>query len=65
MEMSFDNLLCGNKLKKVDNVKFLGVIIDDQVTWEPQIEHLKEKLLACIIIIKRISSGNLFQNLST
>ena len=46
--------LNGSKLKKVDKVKFLGVIIDDRLTWEPQIEHLKEKLNSSIIVIKRI-----------
>ncbi|NRB82093.1 MAG: hypothetical protein HRU38_26155 [Saccharospirillaceae bacterium] len=44
----------GCKLKKVDKVKFLGVIIDDKLTWEPQIEHLKEKLNSSIVVIKRI-----------
>ena len=43
------------KLKKVDKVKFLGVIIDDKLNWEPQIEHLAEKLNSSIIMIKRIS----------
>ena len=43
------------KLKKVDRVKFLGVIIDDKLNWEPQIEHLAEKLNSSIIMIKRIS----------
>ena len=40
---------CGNenvikignqKLKKVDQVKFLGIIIDDKLNWEPHIDHL-------------------------
>ena len=43
-----------HKLKKVDKVKFLGVIIDDKLSWEPQIEHLTEKLNSSIVMIKRI-----------
>ena len=43
-------------LKQVTTVKFLGVIIDDQLTWEPHIEHLKVKLISSIIIIKRIKN---------
>ena len=46
--------LCGKKLKKVDKVKFLGVIIDDQLNWEAQINHLETKLNFSIIMIKRI-----------
>ena len=39
----------GHKLKKVDKVKFLGVIIDDKLNWEAHIEHLKAKLYLSII----------------
>ena len=46
--------LANYKLKKVDKVKFLGVIIDDKLTWEAQVEHLKEKLKLGIVVIKRI-----------
>ena len=53
---STENVLkiSNHKFKKVDKVKFLGVIIDDKLSWEPQIEHLTEKLNSGIIIIKRI-----------
>ena len=29
-----------HKLKKVDKVKFLGVIIDDKLNWEAQIDNI-------------------------
>ena len=44
----------GQKIKQVDKVKFLGVIIDENLTWDDQIKHLKKKLLATIVLIKRI-----------
>ena len=48
-------LKLGNKkLKKVDKVKFLGVIIDDKFNWEPHIQHMTQKLKSSIIMIKRI-----------
>ena len=46
--------IADHKLKKVDKVKFLGVIIDEKLNWEPQIEHITEKLNSSIIMIKRI-----------
>ena len=46
--------LAGNTLLKVDKVKFLGVIIDDELSWNHHINHLKEKLNSSINIIKRI-----------
>ena len=46
--------LANHTLTRVDKVKFLGVIIDDKLTWESQIEHLKEKLNSSITVIKRI-----------
>ena len=41
-------------LKRVTKAKFLGVMIDDQLTWDAQMEYLKEKLLSSIVVIKRI-----------
>ena len=57
-EQEFQKSLKVNNLplKQVTTVKFLGVIIDDQLTWEPHIEHLKVKLISSIIIIKRIKN---------
>ena len=46
--------LAGNKIRKVDKVKFLGVMIDENLTWEAQVEHLKVKLNLSIVVIKRI-----------
>ena len=42
------------KFKKVDKVKFLGVIIDDMLNWEPHIDHITQKLNSSIVMIKRI-----------
>ena len=44
-----------HKLKKVDKVKFLGVIIDDKLNWESQIENIITKLTLSIVMIKRIT----------
>ena len=44
----------GQKVKKVDKVKFLGVIIDENLTWDDQIKHVENKLLATIVLIKRV-----------
>ena len=44
----------GQKIKQVDKVKFLGVIIDENLTWDDQIKHLENNLLATIVLIKRI-----------
>ena len=44
----------GKKIKQVDKIKFLGVIIDENLTWDDQIKHLENKLLATIVLIKRI-----------
>ena len=46
--------LANHRLKRVTEVKFLGVIIDENISWEPQINHLKKKLISSIIVIKQI-----------
>ena len=54
------NLKLGNfTMKKVKEVKFLGVIIDDELSWGPQINYLREKLISSIVIIKRIKNSSL------
>ena len=42
------------KLKKVDKARFLGVIIDEKLTWDDHMNYLESKLLSCIATIKRI-----------
>ena len=42
------------KVKKVDKIKFLGVIIDDQLSWDDQIKHVENKLLSTIVLVKRL-----------
>ena len=46
--------LANHRLTRVTEVKFLGIIKDEQISWEPQINHLKKKLISSIIVIKRI-----------
>ena len=42
--------LANHNLKHVTNVKFLGVIIDDELSWVPQIDQLKGKLLSSLVL---------------
>ena len=42
------------KVKQLDKIRFLGVIIDDKLTWGAQIELLENKLISTIVLIKRI-----------
>ena len=44
-----------HKLKKVDKVRFLGIMIDEKLSWEPHIEHLVSKLNMKIVMLKRIT----------
>ena len=46
--------LNGMKIKQVPSIKFLGVILDDKLTWIPHIEYLNNKLKSCIGAIKCI-----------
>lgn len=46
--------LNGVKLNKVQSTKFLGVVIDERMSWEPHLDNLASKLNSCIVTIKRI-----------
>ena len=50
----FSLKLCGKKLKHVSEVKFLGVVIDENLNWEAHIEYLQKKLKLSIVMLKRI-----------
>lgn len=32
------------KIKKVNSARFLGVVIDDNLTWDDHLEYLENKL---------------------
>ena len=44
----------GNKIKKTNKARFLGMIIDENLSWDMHIEQLEQKLNSAIITIKRI-----------
>ena len=46
--------LSGTQLTRVEQVRFLGVIIDNELSWEPHLEKLNAKLASSIAVIKRI-----------
>ena len=49
--------LNGHKIKQVTCIKFLGIILDENLSWVPHIEYLCKKLSSCIGAIKRIKEA--------
>ena len=45
--MTYNIHINNSELKKVTNTKFLGVIIDENLTWEQHIKALSKKLASC------------------
>ncbi len=37
------------KIPQVTSTKFLGVLIDDQLSWQNHIDHLENKLKGCLV----------------
>ena len=50
-------LINGQKVKQVSTIKFLGVVIDENLTWLPQIEGLRKKLLMCLGTLYRVRTS--------
>ena len=44
----------GNKIAKVNNTKYLGVVIDDQLSWAPHVKYLMKKLQSIIGALCRL-----------
>ena len=42
------------KIRKTNSARFLGIIIDENLSWDMHLEHLEQKLNSAIITIKRI-----------
>ena len=43
------------KIKEVKEIKFLGVTIDNKLSWDTHITYLAKKLIAMVAVINRIS----------
>ena len=50
----------GNKIKKTNKAIFLGVIIDENLTWDLHFEHLEQKLNSTIIGKHFFRKANLY-----
>jgi len=46
--------LCNNNLQRVDKTKFLGIIIDEHLTWKNHIDYITKKIMKSIGIVCRI-----------
>ena len=49
--------LDGSDIKKVDQVKSLGIIIDENLTWDEQYKHVKGKMSAGLSALKRLKNN--------
>ena len=59
-------LLNGRAVKQVLETKFLGVIIEENLSWRPQIDSVSRKLASCIgALYPSIASRTLSLKLST
>ena len=45
----------GDEIERVDNAKFLGVYIDETLTWSNHIKVIANKIAKNIGVIRRIS----------
>ena len=44
----------GEKIKRVDHTKSLGLIIDDRLSWSKHFEEISRKVSSCIGALKRV-----------
>ena len=49
----FDILVSSEKLKRVKNQKFLGIIFDDKLMWKDHINSIISKLNSCLGVSRR------------
>ena len=54
LNSSFKIKLDGKRLLPTTSVKYLGVLLDEHLTWSPQILHVQMKLNRAIGIISKL-----------
>lgn len=47
-------MIGGQSIERVNQMKYLGVVIDDQLTFKPYCEHLEKKIAKKISFLRRI-----------
>ena len=45
--------LDGVSIERVNEIKFLGVIIDEKISWKSQIKHVQTKMSRCITVLNK------------
>ena len=66
MSHSSNVVISGSTLTEIDEIKYLGVIIDNKLTWIPHIIHVKNKVSKGIGIMfkaKKLLKKNTLINL--
>ena len=48
-------MLDGCEINQVDEIKYLGVIVDDKLNWYKQIEKLYAKVMGKLAVLRRLS----------
>ena len=54
LDLEVDICINDTCLSRVSQVKFLGTIIDDKLTWQPHIDYISKKFSRAIAIMYRI-----------
>ena len=44
----------GDEIQKVEHCKYLGVIIDQNLSWNNHIAHIEKKIIKCIYLLRRL-----------
>ena len=47
-------MIDGGEIRRVKSVKYVGMIVDDKLTWEQHIEFISRKMVRNIGILKHI-----------
>lgn len=46
--------IAGTKIMKVREIRFLGVLLDEGLTWKPHISHIQKKISKSIFVLNKV-----------
>ena len=50
-------MIGATEIKRVSEIKFLGVVIDEKLSWDAHVKSLTKKLASCTGSINRIAAS--------
>ena len=57
--------IAGTNIEKVREIRFLGVILDDEINWKSHISHVGKKIAKSVFILNKVKDVLDYKSMGT